>query len=326
MSETQETPIVSTVVEEKRYTYQPTDESGRPIGAPQVIKYRTDDELRDKLVEQSTLLLRKLRQKTRNERLGIVETDEIGTEVPRYVGPVEFTPRTLSNEEYSEIARDLTDPITAVEAQKRLFEASLGASADKVGETLRNLQEEVMATRAVGEAKAFMAETPEFYQCQENGEILATYLSRYNLAPIKDNFRFAFNKLNELNPSPFVVRPLNVTAPEPVVNVPVVAPEPMVTTHDGPRPEEFPLVGLGSGLTREIAGDEGQSATPAGDDIVYDVPRDGKLVRLTGLAAVNAMPGDEYGRRIRNERNFQKKVDALYTAEAKKKQQAAQGR
>ena len=323
MSDYVEQTVQDTPVEEKRYTYQPQDESGRPIGGPQVIKYHTQDELTAGLVEQNTLLLRKLRQKTRNERLGIVETENIGTEVPRYVGPVDFSPRSLSNDEYAEIARDLTDPVTAVEAQKRLFEASMGASADQVGETLRTLQEEVMSTRAVGEANAFVAETPEFYKCPENAETLAAYLSRYNLAPIKDNFTFAFNKLNELDPSPFITRPADIPAPVPVIAAPAEVHEPVLTVHDGPRAGEFPVIGLGSGLTRENAGDEGQPVMPVGDDIVFDVTREGKLTRLTGLSAVNAMPGDEYGRRIRNERNFQKKVDALYAAEEKKKRQAA---
>jgi hypothetical protein len=311
------------VLEEQRYIYQPIDENGRNIGAPQVIKYHTEEELRNKLVEQNTLLLRKLRQKTKNERLGIVENEEIGTEVTRYVGPVEFSPRTLSNEEYAEIAHDLTNPETAIEAQKRLFEASLGASADKVGETLRSLQEDVMATRAVAEANAFIAETPEFYKCEENANTLAAYLSRYNLAPILANFKYAFNKLNELDPSPFVTRPSDIPTPVTVASEPVVR-EPVLTVHEEPRSTEFPSIGLGSGLTRETSGDV-QPVVTVGEDIFYDVSRDGKLVRLTGLAAVNAMPGDEYGRRIRNERNFQKKVDSLYVAEAAKKRQANQG-
>lgn len=315
---------MSEVQEEKRYNYQPVDEDGRPIGAPQVIKYHTEEELRDKLVEQNTLLLRKLREQTRKGRLGIVEEDEIAAEVPRYVGPIEFNPRTLSNEEYAEIAQELTDPTTAVEAQKKLFEASLGASPDKVGETLRLLQEEVMANRAVAEANAFKAETPAYFECQKNAETLTAYLSRYNLAPIKANFKFAFQKLNEMDPPVLVARPVDIPAPVVVEEPTEEKPDlPVAPVDAGPRPTEFPVAGIGTGLTRDLAGDTGNPPTPAGEDIVYEIPRDGQLVRLTGLAAINAMPGDEYGRRLRTERNFQRKVDALYAAESKKRQQAA---
>ena len=75
VTETPSTPEVIVevpVVEERTHIYQPTDEQGRPIGGKQVIKYTTQDELVNKLQEQNVLIfLRKLREETRKNRLGI---------------------------------------------------------------------------------------------------------------------------------------------------------------------------------------------------------------------------------------------------------------
>jgi hypothetical protein len=81
------------------YEYQPTDDSGRPIGGRQVIKYTTQDELADKLRDNSILLLRKLREETRKNRLGISDNETIGDEAPRFKSPVVLKPRTLTEED-----------------------------------------------------------------------------------------------------------------------------------------------------------------------------------------------------------------------------------
>src|SRR4051812_11783532 len=106
MSETQnqvETPV------EQTYIYQPTDDSGRPIGGKQVIKYTTNDELVKELEKRNILLIRKLRQETKKNRLGISEDEDLGENVEHLAEPIQFAPRDLSNEELYEISRDLLD-------------------------------------------------------------------------------------------------------------------------------------------------------------------------------------------------------------------------
>ena len=54
MEEVLETGVGEAVVDpailpELRYSFQPTDDEGRPLGAKQVIKYKTSEELADKL-------------------------------------------------------------------------------------------------------------------------------------------------------------------------------------------------------------------------------------------------------------------------------------
>ena len=85
-----ENETVEQVIEqpvEKIYKYQPTDETGRPIGGVQVIKYTTPEELADKLRDQNVLLVRKLREQTRKVRLGVVEEEEISEDAQRYNSP-----------------------------------------------------------------------------------------------------------------------------------------------------------------------------------------------------------------------------------------------
>ena len=76
---------------ELRYEYQPTDEQGRPLGGKQVILYRTPDELAQKLSEQNTQLVRKLREVTRKQKLGIRD-DQVPADAARFEEIVEFKP------------------------------------------------------------------------------------------------------------------------------------------------------------------------------------------------------------------------------------------
>ena len=65
-------PVEAPVVElpELRYEYQPTDDNGMNMGGKQVLKYKTTEELIQKLQEQNVLLQRKWREETCKNRLG----------------------------------------------------------------------------------------------------------------------------------------------------------------------------------------------------------------------------------------------------------------
>src|ERR1039458_4155518 len=58
-------PVVPVVLPEQTYSWQPLDEHSRPMGGLQVIKYRTEQEKFDRVIEQNTLILRQLRKVTR---------------------------------------------------------------------------------------------------------------------------------------------------------------------------------------------------------------------------------------------------------------------
>ena len=300
----EETVLEVQPVEEKIYKYQPTDEEGRAIGGPQVIKYHTQEELAEKLQEQNVLLIRKLRKETRNNRLGILENETIPDDAQRFTGTLEFKPRELSDEERYEISRKLLDPTTAYEATSTLLEAELGASPKLFREAFQGLQNDQIKLRAKIEADAFVAENPDYYKCGENFEAITSWMLRYDLAPVKDNFQKAYETLKAqgvLVSGPAVVQePVHVPAVvEPVVVVEPVKVAPVVT-------------GISSGLTRDNSSDVGPVTQP-GSDITYVV--NGQT--LTGLRAVGAMPSEEYKRRLLTDKEFGKKIDKL-EADARK--------
>lgn len=299
------------VIEEKSYVYQPTDEDGRPIGGKQVIKYTSQDELVDKLRTQNTLLIRKLRTETKKSRLGIgtIEEDQISDTAQRFSGPIEFNPRDLSTDELYDISRRLSDPTTASAAASELVEARLGAPLDQIGKTLQSVQQDNINLRAKIEANAFVSENPDYYKCQENFEAIASWIVRYDLAPVKDNYQKAYDTLKGQGLLiegaaivPEVVVPVVVAPVEPVVVAPVVVP---------------PVVqGIPTGLTRENTSDAG-STVRTGSDITFEVTVGGQKRTLTGLAAINAMPSEEYGRRLKSDKNFGKQVQQLEDAARK---------
>jgi hypothetical protein len=310
MSENTEVVLQVEAPVEQRYTFQPTDDSGRPIGAPQVIKYTTVEELQQKLTDQNILLIRKLREQTKKVRLGIDEREEISDDAQRFSGPVEFSPRELTEEQRYDIARRLTDPTTAAEATQELVEAQLGAPLADLGRTLQSTQQELVSLRAKYEVNAFIAENPDYYKCPENQEAITSWMLRYELAPVRSNFQKAYDTLKAQGiliegaaPAPVVV-----PVPEPVEQVLDREPLPVVE----PKVEQ-PVVRIPSGLTREQTSDTGTPVSP-GSEITYVI--NGRT--LTGNAALAAMPSEEYKRRLLTDRNFGKLVDKLDQESRKK--------
>lgn len=292
---------IKPLIEEKAYKYQPTDENGRPIGGEQVIKYFTESELVQKLQDQSILLIRKLRQETKKNRLGIVENEEVG-DAPTFNGFTEFTPRTLDNDERYDLSRKLQDPTTAFEAVNTIVEASLGASLDKVGSKVNALEQENLGLRAKVEANAFVADNTDYYKCDENFEAITSWMVRYNLSPVKANFQKAYDTLKTqgvliLGESIPVVVPVAVTQP-----VEEVIPQ---------------FSAVPSGLNNENSSPTGPISSP-GSDIAYEMVINGQKKVLYGMQALNAMPAEEYKLRLTHDRDFAKKVDKLEQATKKK--------
>lgn len=313
-----EQPVVEPTVEptpeipvapELRYEYQPTDEQGRPMGNKQVIKYTTSDELASKLVEQNTLLIRKLRSETRKNRLGISDDTDLGDEAPRFQEAISFSQRQLTPEDTVKLTRDLLDPESFEQARDLLVESALGAKPEEVRKLLTEVSEERQAARAIAEANKFTAATPAFVKCNENYEAITNWMLRFKLAPVQANFTRAYETLKAAEvlienvediPEPVVVPPpvADIAAPDlPAVEQPVIDPSmPSVNSR-------VPI-----SLTRTNAdGDGTPPRSTLGDDIVYEINKR----RFTGLAAIEAMSADEYRRRVNTDPSFVKKEEAL---------------
>lgn len=304
------------------HEYQPTDESGRSLGGKQVIKYTTPNELAQKLTEQNILLVRKLRETTRKQRLGIQETDEIPADAQRFDSVVEFSPRALSPEERIKLSRDILDPEHFEAASNALFEASVGATPQRIAQTLTDLQLSNLKLQAKIESDSWVVSTPEYYKCKENFETITNWMLKYDLAPIRDNFQLAYDTLKaagllleapivreEATVPPSAAPPVLPTPGQnaeltPANSQPVQETDGRITVVEEPAQIKRP-VAIPTGLTRNNTADTGAPRSE-GDEIVYElVSRDGKgavIGKRTyhGLAALDVMPADDYGRLIRD--------------------------
>jgi len=304
MSEEQVVIEQPVVLEEKRYEYQPTDDENRPIGGRQVIKYHTEEELRDKLRDQNVSLIRKLRQETKKVRLGIIENDELPENVQKLDDLDDTPPQELTDEERYELARKLQDPVTAFEAVTTIAER-------QVKPELRALKQENWSLRAKLESRIFVEANPDYYKCQENFEAITSWMVRYNLAPIASNFQLAYDTLKRQD-NALILGAAEVT---PVVAPAIPAVEPIVETQPAQQSQQV-VVPVSTGLNNDNSSSQGQSL-PIGSEITYDIVKDGKKVTLIGLKAIAAMPSEEYKRRIYADKNFGKTVDKL-EAESRK--------
>lgn len=328
---------------EQRYEYQPTDADGRPIGGKQVIKYTSQDELLFKLQQQNVELIRKLREETKNNRLGISTPETIDDSAPRFKTPTKFEPQVLTKEQRVQLSRDLLDEDTFDTAVTTIFESASGIKAQDLRTTLTDLQQDNMNLKAQREADKFTAKNTEYIGCPENVQAITNWMLRYDLAPVAENFQKAYDTLKasdllvtslEVTPAPVYTPPAPAFTPEPVV-----LEQPLIEEHVR---EEIPAANLPeavvepvavkpvvsrvpTGLNRGNSGTAG-AVVPLGEEIVYEIiQRDGQgrqvgpAIRHTGLKAVAAMPSDEYRRRMMSDKNFIRTVEKLEAEAAKRR-------
>ncbi|SRR6266496_273893 len=220
------------VVEQKRYTYQPKDKQGRPIGGVQVIVYTTEDELRDKLVNQNVELVQKLREVTRENRLGTPKED-IPADAERFTNVIEFSPKPLSAQERFDISQQLNDPERFAEARDRLLESAVGVPPAQLTKFLNDQQIFSLQSRARENYRDFVnSESGKLYfECPDNRETVTDWMFKNNLAPTVSNFVLASSKLREaglLLDAPVVQQDAVVLPPPVVVPPAVTEPNPQV--------------------------------------------------------------------------------------------------
>lgn len=301
-------PPAPVVIPELRYEYQPTDAEGRALGGKQVIKYRTTDELAEKLRDQNIELVRKLREVTRKQRLGIVEDDDVPADADR-LPSFEFRKKVLTPEDRYSISQDLNDPSKFDEASGRLFEAQTGATPTEFITAMNEQQLKTNMLLARQNASIFFEQHPEFSVCEPNVSVLCDWMTKKGLQPTVKNFEIAQVKLTEagllLSTPPREVIPTPaVVIPVPEV-VPPQAPAVPVTRISDEEQNATRQARIPSGLNSRVASNSGLA------------PETGKLT----LAQVDRMSGDEYKKRILSDPSFSTQVNDLYAAAAAKRQQ-----
>lgn len=315
-------PVVPAELPEQIYSWQPTDEHDRPMGGKQVIKYRTPEEFQKKMTEINVNLQRELRKVSRKQRLGIVDTVTLPTDVEKLPAGLSFERKPLTAEERFELTQQLANPETCEAARDRLLES---AGYTEMQKTVAELSERVRQNDAYVNFQIFVNQTPAFYAHQENVELLCDWVLKNGLNPTVRNFALAYSTVREagllLDPpivredSPVVVDP--TPAPAPVVEMP--APENTVPESQAPvaeaaridvpqQPQTKSQAKVPSGLNSRVASNTGveQSAT--------EKP-------LFTLAQINRMPADEFKRNLVAIPGFSKLVETLEKEAAAKRQQ-----
>lgn len=286
---------------ELTFEWQPVDENNRPMGGKQVIRYKTEEEKQQKLLHNYQEVIRRLRQETRKNRLGIKDDEALPDTAQKYITPLEFKKRQLTQDERFKLTRDLLDPESFDEAADMLLEAKLGAKPDEITQTLNDQQEAILQLKAKIEVDAFLASNPQYYRCDENLQAITGWMINKNLYPVRENFQLAYETLKRAN---ILVEPEAQSVPQPVAIEPPTPVE--------PTPPPAPVARIPSGLNKNYGSDQGP-VREAGSDIIYEVidPVTKAKKVLTGLAAINAMPSDEFRRRSRSDPNFDAKYDRL---------------
>jgi len=297
---------------ELRYEYQPTDTLGRALGGKQVIKYHTPDELPDKLRDQNIELVRKLREVTRKQTLGITDDVKVPDEALRFESFVELTPRELSAEERFNLSQDLNDPAKAVEAINELFKANIGASPDELRKMINTQQLTLAQMQAKSYYDLFEKQCTEFCPCAENKQILTDWMVKKGLAPTVTNFNLAFSTLKEAgllldNPIVREVTPAPEVPPVPPV---VLAPSPAESTE--PKIPQAPAVPESRITPAEQPQAKRQVKVPSGlnsSNASDSISSSGVTANIT-LSDIDDMPSEVYRKKLKDPA-FRKLVDDL---------------
>jgi hypothetical protein len=306
-------PVVETPAElpELMHRYQPTDEAGRPVGGEQVFKYRTPEELIEKLTKahsHATVAIRGARAKA----LISEPANEEGTQFPQYT---EFA--TLSAAEKAEAEQDAMDPDKAPLARARLAESARNEALNRNQENLIQVQTKLAFSE-------FKADNPDYLRCNENAQAIIGYISSKNWDPTdKANIQRAYDILR--NNGALFGKPAEANQPEAVLAPPVptvreekTAPNPQVPAQPQARisPEVTPQVKrpvaapIPTGLSNIDSSSDGEpSSAQIANQLTYrKVYKDsagkptGVVETLVGKAAIDAMPAEQYKKLIEEDR------------------------
>ena len=310
-----ETPAPVVEAPELRYEYQPTDENGRPIGGRQVIKYRTQQELVERLAEQNTLILRQLRKVNREKALGVPEKED---DAEKFNSIVEFKPRELSADERFRLSQNLVNPEKFGEATEQLAEAIFGAKPAVLASTLNEAQRQSIQQRAVQNYIEFV-QTSGFEDTMENRELVTGWVGKRNLNPTVANFKLAQKRLIEAG----LLQEAPVVHQEPVAPAtPVVAPAAVV---EEPKPQVPPTPPPALAVPETVQAKRHSHVpsglTPSVASVAGESPVQGPSLTL---ADIDKLPAAEYKQRMKDP-SFVKLVNDLEAAAAARRRARAIG-
>lgn len=171
---------------EQTYEYVITDDNGKQIGGKQVFKYRTQDELIEKL-KTANIHVRRMAQKLKEEQL------LSGTDAPEDTTPAQTLQlrARLTAEERTQWEEKVQDPATAAQAQYML---------DRDDD--RGVQNELLKgnyeSRVLLALESFKNRNREYVPSQDNAAKLVGYIDRRGLDSTNPrNWQKAYDVLRE---------------------------------------------------------------------------------------------------------------------------------
>jgi hypothetical protein len=308
----EQAPVVEPI-SEFVYEYQPVDDLGRPLGAKQVFKGTDPTAVLDKVAKAHQESIKLTRELKKNLRLGNIEKEELPDDAVLMDELIEFHPMELTEAEKIQISRDMLDPEKFDQASERLLEAKLGTKPENISKVLSRVQQDSQASRAREEAQNFLRDNPEYYVCKENFDVLSNWMMKNNLAPIKNNFQIAYDKLDAVGlllKAPIVREEVPVT-PQVVVQ-PVVEEQSQVNSQ--PEPD----------TTSRITSEEPQTQpkrtvipVSLSRTNASDVGVESKTGKLT-VADIEKIPSEVLKKKLNTDPAFRKAADEAYAAAEKR--------
>jgi hypothetical protein len=315
--------VVPPASEELTWEYQPTLD-GIPVGGKQVFKYKTLEELRDKLTAAHTSATLELRRRRSEGLVSDTKVAEGGTPMP----DMEWF-ETVSPDEEAALRQALVDPEKAASAKARLAESKRNAM-------LNQQQEEILNLKVESAARAFRMSHPEYLNVEANNSALVRYIISKKLDPTnRQNFELAYNTFREngaLFGRPEKTEVQQPAPPALVVEAPIVREEKTVPKPQAPvvtpaRISEVPApqtkrttAPIATGLSNVDSTNEviEPIAIPQGALIRHTVPAKtdskGKIVApartYTDEQALDIMPADDYRKFIEEDRRLRRQGKA----------------
>jgi transposase-like protein len=301
-------------VEEIVYAYQPVDENGRNLGGKQVFKGTSEREVLDKVAKAHQEIIKLNRELNKKLRLGDFEEDTIPETAVRYIEEeVEFAPKEFTAEERSQIVRDILDPEKFEEASQKLVEHALGTSPEKLRKVLSKVDKGYSKIEAEKEAEMFVKDTPEYYVCRENFETMVNWMWRYKLAPLKINFKLAYDTLKAAG----LLLEAPIVREEPVAVVEAAEPVAVPTVENVVTPvNSQPELEDASRITSDQPSQLKRNTRVASGLTNNTTSNVGVTIqsKKLSIAEIEKMSSEEYKKRLITDPNFSKEVEEAYAA------------
>lgn len=293
--------------------YQVRDKEGNPIGYPQKFESETPEEMIDLLETAHKNAASKLYETKLAVKLGTMMEPDPDDPITT------FDEKPLTADERVRINNLIRDPKTADEGYQSLLEAKLGAPLEKVRKTLQKTEEHNRIESMRYEIELFKYAHPEYVDSEANKDTMIKFINKKQWALTKKNLELAFEELGseglltvQVKPPATTETPVAAVVPIPVAATPEATPvvpappaEPVIPVS--PFPAAAPISATPAEPVRVPSSSSGLGRA---NGSVQSPPAPPKAKGIT-RAELTKLSSEEYGRRLRTDKEFERQVKAL---------------